>query len=121
MTRFRSAQGKASLAGILTLAVIVFMVYEAFKFAPPLVAQYEFRDAMVEEAKFSLNKDAVTIQNSLAKKAAELGLEIPSGQIRVTREPTRTIIQVKYRQRVEWLPGQVYTWDVNELEESVLF
>ena len=34
---------------------------------------------------------------------------------------TRTRIQVKYQLSVEWLPGKVYTWNVDEMQESVLF
>jgi hypothetical protein len=121
MTRFKSAQGKASLGGILILAFIVFLVYQGFVFGPTLYAQYSFRDAMVEEAKFSRSKEAVVIQNSLAKKAGELGLPITIGNIKVTRQPTRTRIQVRYQLKIEWLPGKVYIWNVDELEESVLF
>ncbi len=121
MTRFRSAQGKASVSGILALVFCAFVVYEGFVFVPVLYAQYSFRDAIVEEAKFSRAKAADVIQNSLTKKAAELGLPITYGQIKVVRQPTRTRIQVKYQLSVEWLPGKVYTWNVDEMQESVLF
>jgi hypothetical protein len=99
----------------------VFLVYEGFKFVPVLYAQYSFRDAMVEEAKFSRFKSAEEVQNALTQKAAELGLPVTFGQIKVMRESTRTRIQVRYQMKVEWLPGKTYTWNVDEIQESVLF
>jgi hypothetical protein len=121
MTRFRSAKGKASVSGILILGFIVFLIYEGFQFVPMLFAQYSFRDAMVEEAKFSRGKPPEVIRDSLTKQAAELGLPISSGQIKVTRQNTRTRIQVKYQLSVNWLPGKAYKWNVEEVQESVLY
>ncbi len=121
MTRFRSAKGKASVSGILILGFIVFLIYEGFQFVPTLFAQYSFRDAIVEEAKFSRGKPAEVIRDSLAKKAAELRIPVTPGQIKVTQQATRTRIQVKYQLSVEWLPGKAYKWTVDEIQESVLF
>ncbi|MFQ5790010.1 MAG: hypothetical protein ACE5JI_05970 [Acidobacteriota bacterium] len=121
MRRSTNARGEVNLSSVLTLAVIAFLIYEAFQFVPVLFAQYEFKDAIVEEAKFSRGKREATIKDSLAKRAAELGIPVTARQIKVMRQPTRTRIQVKYQLSVEWLPGRTYTWDVSEDEESVLF
>ncbi len=121
MKRLASVKGEVRLGSILTLAVIAFTVYVGVKFAPVLFAQYEFKDAVVEEAKFSARKSSETVRNNLADKAASLGLPITHQQIQVERKPTWTRIQVDYELSVEWLPGKVYTWDVNEVSESVLF
>ena len=56
-----------------------------------------------------------------AKEAAELGLPIASNQIEVTLQNTNTRIQVKYQLSVEWLPGKLYTWNVDEVAESQIF
>jgi len=121
MKRLASAKGEVRLGSILTLAVVAFTVYVGVKFAPVLFAQYEFGDAVVDEAKFSRAKSAETVRNNLADKAASLGLPITRQQIHVERKPTWTRIQVDYELSVEWLPGKVYTWDVTEVSESVLF
>ena len=121
MKRLASVKGEVRLGSILTLAVIAFAVYEGVKVLPVLFAQYEFKDAVVDEAKFSRAKSAETVRNNLADKAASLGLPITHQQIHVERKPTWIRIQVDYQLSVEWLPGKVYTWDVNEVSESVLF
>jgi hypothetical protein len=97
------------------------VAYEAYKVAPVLIAQYEFKDSLNEAAKFSRGKKDYQIKDNLAKKAAELGLPIASNQIKVTLQNTSTRIQVQYQLSVEWLPGKLYTWDVDEVAESQIF
>jgi len=121
MRKVARQRGAAKLGTLLTLAVVAFVAYEAYQFAPILFAQYEFKDAVVEEAKFSRGKEASVITRSLLDKARELNLPIEASMITVTRKPTSTRIQVQYRLTVEWLPGKPYTWEVNDIAESVLF
>jgi hypothetical protein len=109
------------VGGILALAVIAFLVYEAIVFGPTLFAQYEFKDAVDEEAKFSRGRSVDTMKSNLTKKAGQLGLPITRGQIKVTQQPTNTRIQVKYQLSVEWRPGKPYKWDVDVVGESVIF
>ena len=121
MKRLASVKGEVKIGSILTLAGVAFAVYVGIQFAPVLFAQYEFKDAVGEEAKFSRAKKAETVRNNLADKAASLGLPVTHQQIHVERKPTFTRIQVNYQLSVEWLPGKTYTWDVIEVSESVLF
>lgn len=121
MKRFRSPRGEVRLGTILSLAVLVFAIYEGIQFIPVLIAQYSFKDAVVEETKFSANKKADVIRDSLLRKADELRLPIQRQDIKVDRRPTFTRIQVRYELSVEWLPGREYWWEVNEISESVLF
>ena len=121
MRGFRSARGESKLGTILLILICFFVIYEGFKFGPVLFAQYEFGDLMNDEAKFSRAKKAGTLQDSLANHADRLGLPIKRSEIQVSRQPNKTRIQVKYRLSVEWLPGKVYTWDVDQIAESVLF
>lgn len=121
MNRLKSARGGVNVGGLLTLLIIAFLIYELFQFGPVLIAQYEFKDAVVEEAKFSRGKNAYAIKKELTQKAADLGLPIVTDQIAVTLQPTKTRIQVQYELSVEWLPGREYTWQVDEVAESVLY
>ena len=109
------------MSSILSLAVLAFAVYEGIQFLPVLFAQYEFKDAVIEEAKFSANKSPDAIRSNLLRKANELGLPVERHMIEVDRRPTFTRIRVRYELGVEWLPGREYWWDVDEVSESVLF
>ena len=121
MKRFGSPRGEVRLTSLLSLVVLLFAIYEGFQFIPVLFAQYSFKDAVVEEAKFSANKTPDAIRTSLLRKASELRLPIQRQDITVDRQPTFTRIQVRYELSVEWLPGREYWWEVDEVSESVLF
>jgi len=121
MSKVAAQRGEIRLGTILTLAVVAFVVYEGFKFAPVLFAQYEFKDAVVEEAKFSAGKTVASITRRLVEKARALDLPIDASQIKVNLRGTSCRVEVQYRLTVEWLPGKPYSWDVNEVSESVIF
>ena len=121
MRRFRSERGGAGGGLLLALAVFLFIAYEAVQFGPHVVAQFQFKDAVVDAAKFSRNKPASTVQQEVLAKATELSLSVSRDMIKVTRKPTHTRIEVRYDQEAEWLPGKPYKWTVLLDEESVLF
>ena len=121
MKRFKSARGGISLSGILSLVFIAFLIYEGFQFIPTLMAQYQFKDEMVEAAKFSRRKTADEIKSELIQHASALELPITTDRIRVSKLPNKTRIHVQYRLNVEWLPGNTYSWDVDEVAESPVY
>ncbi len=121
MRRLSCSRGEIRLGSVITLLLLAFIVYEGFKFVPVLFAQYEFGDAVREEAKFASYRKVGTVRSNVLKKAQELHLPITAGQISVNRQPRHIRIDVKYQLSVEWLPGRVYKWDVTEVGESELF
>ena len=60
------------------------------------------------------------IKNELTRIAAELGLPVTRDRIRVSKLPNKTRVHVQYQLSVEWLPGNTYTWEVDEVAESVV-
>lgn len=121
MRRFKSERGGAGIGTIITLAVFLFIAYEAKQFGPHVVAQFQFQDAVVDAAKFSRAKTADAVQKEVLAKATELNLPVTRDMIKVTRRPTNTRIVVRYDQEAEWLPGKMYKWTVELSEESILF
>jgi hypothetical protein len=121
MKRFKSARGGISLSGILSLVFIAFLIYEGFQFVPILMAQYQFKDEMVEAAKFSRRKNAHQIKSELLQHASALELPITTDRIQVQKMPNKTRIHVQYQLSVEWLPGNAYTWKVDEVAESPVY
>ena len=121
MSRFKNERGGAGFGLVIALAVFLFVAYEAKQFGPPLVAQFQFQDAVDEAAKFSRGKTAGAVQEELAQKAMEIGVPVTRELIKVRRQPTHTFITVSYDLQAEWLPGRVYKWTVNVDKESMLF
>lgn len=121
MSYYKSERGGAGVGLVVTLAVILFFIYEGLQFGPPLISQFQFQDAVIDAAKFSRNMEATAVQASVLKTATELNLPISRDMIKVTRQPTNTRIQVQYELGAEWLPGRPYKWKVEVDEQSVLF
>ena len=88
---------------------------------PPLFAQFQFLDAVIDTTKFPRAKTAAVVMQEVLKKSAELQLPISRDMIKITRQPTHTRIEVRYELEAEWLPGRPYKWTVEIDEESMLF
>ena len=121
MRRFRSERGGAGGGFLIALVVFLFIAYEAKQFGPHIVAQFQFKDAVIDLAKFSHNKTAAAVQQEVLAKATELSLPVSRDMIKVTRQPTNTRIEVRYDQEADWLPAKPYKWTVEVLAESTLF
>jgi hypothetical protein len=117
----KGERGGISVGLIITLLLGLFLVYEATKFGPLLIAQFQFQDAVIEAAKFSRGKEANAVQAELLQRAGELQLPITRDMIKVLRQPTNTRIQISYELQTEWMPGRIYKWKVDLDEESMLF
>ena len=121
MKKFRDQAGAITVGTVVAIFVVLFLIYEATKFGPTLMAQFQFQDAVMEACKFSRNKTAGAVQQEVYQKATELNIPVTREMIKVTRQPTNTRIQVTYSLEAEWLPGRPYKWEVNLNEESMLF
>ncbi len=121
MRDLKSERGAVSLGLIVTIVVALFLIYEAKQFGPLLVAQYQFQDAVIDTCKFSVDKQASAVFDEVLRQAAELSLPISRDMIKVTRQATKTRIQVQYELSAEWVPGKPYSWTVSVDEQSSVF
>jgi hypothetical protein len=121
MKRFRSERGGGGAGLVIFLLVALFVGYEVKQFGPPLFAQFQFLDAVIDTTKFSRAKTAGVVMQEVLKKSAEYHLPISRDMIKITRQPTRTRIKIRYEFEAEWLPGRPYKWTVEIDEESMLF
>jgi hypothetical protein len=117
----RNERGAISVGLVVTIIVALFLIYEAKQFGPLLVAQYQFQDQVIETCKFSVDKQAPQVYDAVLRQAAELNLPITRDMVKVTRQATKTRIQVQYQLTAEWLPGRPYTWNVTVDEQSAIF
>ncbi len=121
MKRFRSERGGGNAGLVIFVMVLLFVGYEVKQFGPPLFAQFQFLDEVIDTTKFSRAKTAGVVLQEVLKKSAALRLPISRDMIKVTRLPTSTRIEVRYELKAEWLPGRPYKWTVVIDEESMLF
>ena len=93
-----------TLKALLGFAVLVGAFYVAFKLIPPYFNEYQFEDAMEQEARFSvynMQKSEQDIRESVAKKAHEYGIPLTADQISVVREGTELTISAEYTVHVD--------------------
>jgi hypothetical protein len=94
MKDLKSERGAVSLGLIVTIVIALFLIYEAKQFGPLLVAPYQFQDVVIDTCKFSVDKQAPAVYDEVRRQAAELNLPISRDMIKVTRQATKTRIQV---------------------------
>ena len=121
MKRFRNERGEGSAGLVFFIIVALFVGYEAMQFGPPIFAQFQFQDSVQDTAKFSRAKTAGVVMQEVLKSSGELHLPITRDMIKITRQPTRTRIEINYELEADWLPGRPYKWSVQLDEESMLF
>jgi hypothetical protein len=101
-----SQKGASRLKTILGILFLAALIYLAVKIVPPFVNNYQFQDALVEEARFAgvNRKDADTIRSDVFKKMQEIGIPGSRDDIRVESVATGTRISIDYTVVVD-LPG----------------
>ncbi len=120
---WRGESGKASIRGILALAVVVGMVYFGMKVLPVRASAYQFDDAIRDEVVFAGGRRASddAIKRNLVGRAEMLGLPIRTGDIRITRPGGKYIVvEVRYEVAVEFIGGYVYQWAFSPCHEGPL-
>ena len=96
-----------NIKALIALLVFAAAVYATFKVAPVYLANYQFQDAMEEEARINsyTGKSESDMRDTMWKKAQSLELPLTSPeQIKVERNGTSVTISTEYSVHVD-LPG----------------
>ncbi len=93
-------RGVGSMGCLLWLVVIAACVYFGGSYANAYFDYYRYKDAMKQEAKFSLQHSDVQIQSRLRNFADSLGLPASASRVRVRRGKSRVVISGSYVQSI---------------------
>ncbi len=117
---WRDQSGKSSIRGILALAVIVGMVYFGMQVLPVQASTFRFADAIRDQVMLAGGRrySDETIRRNLVNVAANLGLPIQSGDIRIRRPARDIVIEVNYTVPVEFIGGFTYQWNFSPKSEG---
>lgn len=85
---------------MVSLLVIAACVYFGGSYASAYLDYYRYKDAMKQEARFSLQHTDVQIQSRLKIFADSLGLPPSASMVRVSRAKERVVISGTYLQTV---------------------
>jgi len=94
----RSGIGAAGC--LVYLFVIAVAIYLGSPFASAYLDYYRFKDAMKQEATYSLQRTDAEIQSRLKVFADSLGLPRSASMVRVNRGGSRVTISSSYRQTI---------------------
>ncbi len=99
-------RGKITLGGVFWTLVFLAAIYLGVKLIPLYVNNFQFQDAMENEARLGVvsRKTAEQIRDTIFTKAQELGLPLTREQIRVEADLRTVRISCEYDIHVE-LPG----------------
>jgi hypothetical protein len=95
-----------ALRAILGIAFIIAVAYVTFMLVPPYYNNYEFQDAVSDEARVNTytEKPVEDMRDSIYRTAQQLDLPIRRDQINVRREGRSVAIWVDYTVHLD-LPG----------------
>lgn len=105
-------RGEGKVKAIIVTAVLLFMVYAAFKVVPPYVSEYELSDKMTETARFaSVNRNSEDqIREAIFKTIDDLQIPATKDDIKVTASGGRVTITVDYKVPIDLV---VYKFDLH--------
>jgi hypothetical protein len=91
-------QGGSKINTILTLLIVGFLVFTAFKIVPAYIANFQLQDALQTEARFAITskKDTEQIREDVWKKVQELGIDTKRESIKVSYGDRSVDITVDY-------------------------
>lgn len=116
MSRLNHQRGEANFGCILWAILLTVAVVICWEAVPVKIANVEFQDYLVEQAKFAHNADARKIRGRVLHKASELDLPLDPKKLHVERTGDRIRIRADYVVPLEY-PGYTYEWafehDVN--------
>lgn len=93
-------RGVGAFGCMVSLVVVAALVYFGGSYASAYLDYYRYKDAMKQEAKFSLQRTDVQIQSRLRVFADSLGLPPSARVVRVSRGRERVVISASYLQSV---------------------
>ena len=93
-------RGVSAVGCMVYLVVIAAAIYFGSPFASAYIDYYRYKDAMKQEAKFSLQHSDAEIQTRLKIFADSLGLPRSASNIRINRGRGRVVILGNYQQTI---------------------
>lgn len=92
-----------SLKALLSIAIFAALVYTAFRVVPVYLSNYQFQDAIEDEARQDtyLPKTEEDIRQAVLKKAQSLDIPLTAEQVKVTKRANSVAISAAYTVHVD--------------------
>ena len=93
------------LRNLVRLAVVLLIAHALYRFVPVYAHNYQFKDAVAEAALFSQDRAEPEIVDQVMELAAHYDIPLERESVQVTKDRSKTYINVTYEQQIEWVPG----------------
>jgi hypothetical protein len=95
----KSERGEGKFKAILVTAILVFLIYAAFKMVPPYVSEYQLADKMQETARYAsvTRSTPDQIKDTMFKEMRDLDIPATREELVVTAEGGRVSISLDYK------------------------
>ena len=112
MQKRKSERGAGKFKAILVTAILVFMIFAAFKMVPPYIAEYQLRDKMQETARYTsvTRSTPDQIKDTIFREMQDLNIPATREQLVVTSEGGRVSISLDYKVPIDLI---VYKFDMH--------
>jgi len=108
----QSERGEGKFKAILVTAILVFMIFAAFKMVPPYISEYQLRDKMQETARYAsvTRSTPEQIKDTIFKEMKDLDIPATREELVVTAEGGRVSISLDYKVPIDLI---VYKFDLH--------
>ena len=93
------------LRNLVRLAVVLLIAHALYRFVPIYAHNHQFKDAVAEAALFSKDRAEHEIVDRVMELAAQYQIPLDREAVQVTKDRSKTYINLFYEEQVEWLPG----------------
>ncbi|HEY5611867.1 MAG TPA: hypothetical protein VIL97_11730 [Thermoanaerobaculia bacterium] len=120
MRRRNRELGEGKVGCIISLIILLFALFVAYKMIPVKVRASQLRQTIIDEAKSAGMHKNPTIRRNIMEKAEELELPLDPNDLLVNRRANTISIEATYQVPVEF-PGFTYNWNFHHEYENPVF
>jgi hypothetical protein len=92
------------IRNLIRLAVVLLIGHALYRFVPPYLHYYQFKDAVAETALFAKDQADSDIIDRVMVLATRYEIPIEREAVQVTHDRQMTYINIVYDEQIEWLP-----------------
>ena len=96
---------------IIKLAVVALIANATWRVGSAYIAHYKFTDSVQQTALFRGNKTDDVLRQRILEIASDYDIPVTEGDVKLTTQEHRTIVEGGYTRIIELVPGYKYPWE----------
>ena len=96
---------------ILKLAVVALIANATWRVGSAYVAHYKFTDSVQQTTLFRGTKSDDVLRQRILEIASDYDIPVTDGDVTLTTQEHRTVVEGNYTRIIELVPGYKYPWE----------